>query len=179
MRQVTVASYAVGTHTAAGGLDRRLHSQDRQQACSVLTVPWTFTPPPARCKNPASLAHLFPSRGWKRVPTVPDDQADSRWLSQQTTTTKTRRTEVPGRPHLISHGAAHYLCKVQPPKGSKARVNGRLQLGLEDENSCGIPCRARSARRVCKERTTKLEGSGRAREWNGSSREGIHHFEAP
>lgn len=139
MRQVTVASYAVGTHTAAGGLermDRRLHSQDRQQACSVLTVGTLDLHSSTSSLQESCLACTsFPLEGWKRVPTVPDDQADSRWLSQETTTAKTRRTELPGRPHLISHGAAHYLCKVQPPKGSKARVNGRLQLVLEDENS--------------------------------------------
>lgn len=109
MRQVAVASYAVGTHTAAGRrerMDKRLHSQDRQ-ACLVLTLESSPTSSLQESCLTCLACTSFPSRGrrgWKRVPTVPMIKAirdGYRNLPAREETT-TRRMGLPGRPHLIS-----------------------------------------------------------------------------
>lgn len=108
MRQVAVASYAVGTHTAAGGLDedgqKTAQSGPTTQACSVLTVPWSYTvhSSTSSLQESCLACTSFPLGGLEEGPNGPDDQADSRWLSPETTTTKARRMDLPARPHLIS-----------------------------------------------------------------------------
>lgn len=108
MRQVAVASYAVGTHTAAGGLDedgqKTAQSGPTTQACSVLTVPWSYTvhSSTSSLQESCLACTSFPLGGLEEGPNGPDDQADSRWLPPETTTTRAQRMDLPARPHLIS-----------------------------------------------------------------------------
>lgn len=178
MRQVAVASYAVGTHTAAGGLDedgqKTAQSGPTTQACSVLTVPWSYTvhSSTSSLQESCLACTSFPLGGLEEGPNGPDDQADSRWLSPETTTTKARRMDLPARPHLISllspvSSGPLSLQSAAAAQG-KARVNGRLPpaagAGRREFMWHPVSSPFRPAC-VCKERTTKLEGSGRAREW--------------
>jgi len=140
MRQVAVASYAVGRHTAAG-----------------------------RTREDLERLHIFPLEGLEEGEKVPMIKAIRDGSHKRPPPSNpTDGASGPSASYLSSSPLSLQSAAAQ----GKARVNGRLQLGLGDENSCGIPCRARSALQGTDDKTWLLS-MGAGGRGNERGRDGI------